>query len=304
MSDSTSTYINPLTDFGFKYIFGRHAEKKFTLSFLNALIGDDIPITDIEFIDKEKKGESKDDKALIYDLHCILKDGSKIIVEIQNRYQTHFDDRAIYYLAADLYAQSEKGDDWNYRLTPVYGVFLMNFEWRNVDEQHLREDVCLYNMQTKKVFSDKMRMTFLKIPMMHKDAEACETTLERWMYLLKNMEKMEALPQSFAKDPVFRDLNRVARYAALTDKDKKAYKESLKAYRDAYAIYETEQAIGEARGIQIGEARGIQIGESRGKAEERRKSIRMMLSFGLSARQIAEKYQMTEEEVMKIGESN
>ncbi|MDE6512347.1 MAG: Rpn family recombination-promoting nuclease/putative transposase [Muribaculaceae bacterium] len=221
MSGSISTYINPLTDFGFKYIFGRHAEKKFTLSFLNALIDCNVPITDIEFIDKEKKGESKDDRALIYDLHCKLKDDSKIIVEMQNRYQTHFDDR------------------------------------------------------------------------MDKDADECETTLERWMYLLKNME---AIPQSFTKDPIFRDLNKVARYAALTEKDKKAYKESLKAYRDAYAIYETEQAIGEARGIQIGEARG--------KAEERRNSIRMMLSFGVPANKIAEKYSMTEEEVMRIGESD
>lgn len=105
-------------------------------------------------------------------------------------------------------------------------------------------------------------------------------------------------------NPVFRDLNRVARYAALTEKDKKAYKESLKAYREAYAIYETEQAIGEARGIQIGEARGIQIGEARGKAAERRNSIRMMLSFGVPAHKIAEKYNMTEEEVMSIDESD
>ena len=142
---------------------------------------------------------------------------------------------------------------------------------------------------------DKMRMTYLKIPMMDKDADKCETTLERWMYLLKNMENMEAIPQSFTKDPIFRDLNKVARYAALTEKDKKAYKESLKAYRDAYAIYETEQAIGEARGIQIGEARG--------KAEERRNSIRMMLSFGISAQQIAENYEMPLEDVLKIAES-
>lgn len=101
---------------------------------------------------------------------------------MQNRYQTHFDDRAIYYLAADLYAQGEKGDSWDYNLTSVYGVFMMNFEWRGVDEQHLREDVCLFNMQTRKVFSDKMGMTFLKIPMMDKEADECENTLERWIF--------------------------------------------------------------------------------------------------------------------------
>ncbi|MDE5795446.1 MAG: Rpn family recombination-promoting nuclease/putative transposase [Muribaculaceae bacterium] len=264
MCESISTYINPLTDFGFKYIFGRYADKEFILSFLNAVIGGDTPITNVTFIDKEKKGESKDDRALIYDLHCELEDGRKIIVEMQNRYQTHFDDRAVFYLAADIYAQGEKGEGWDYKLTPVYGVFLMNFEWKGYKEQHLREDVCLYNMQTKQVFSDKMGMTFLKIPMLDKDADECKTTLERWLYLLKNMEKMETIPQTFMKEPVFRRLGKVARYAALNEKDKQAYKASLKAYRDSYAIAETERAEGRAEG----------------RAEEKKDIARKMLSEG------------------------
>ncbi|MDE6272836.1 MAG: Rpn family recombination-promoting nuclease/putative transposase, partial [Muribaculaceae bacterium] len=185
MRNSESIYINPLTDFGFKFLFGKHADKEFILSFLNSLINGPSPITDVTFIDKEKKGEAKDDRALIYDLHCELADKTKIIVEMQNRYQSYFDDRALYYLAADIYSQGEKGDSWNYKLTPVYGVFLMNFEWKDSKEQHLREDICLYNMQSQlrcrslspgnwediclynmqsqRIFSDKMRMTFLKI---------------------------------------------------------------------------------------------------------------------------------------------
>ncbi len=51
------------------------------------------------------------------------------------------------------------------------------------------------------------------------------------------------------KDPVFRRLGKVARYAALNDRDKEAYKASLKAYRDSYAIAETERAEGRAEGI-------------------------------------------------------
>ncbi|MDE6290794.1 MAG: Rpn family recombination-promoting nuclease/putative transposase [Muribaculaceae bacterium] len=253
MSTENSIYINPLTDFGFKYIFGRNADKEFTVSFLNALKIGPKPIKNITFVDKENKGESKDDRALIYDLHCELEDGRKIIVEMQNRYQVHFDDRALYYMAADLYAQGQKGD-WDYELTPVYGVFVMNFEWKDVKEQHLREDVCLYNMQTKKVFSDKMTMTFLKIPMLHKNAEECKTTLERWIYILKHMEKMEAIPQTFMQDPVFRKLDQVAQYGALNESDKIAYNQSLKAYRDAYAIYKTERNVGRAEGIAEGRA--------------------------------------------------
>ena len=95
MSEKNSTFINPLTDFGFKYIFGREADKDFTISFLNAVRIAPQPVVDVTFVDKENPGEAEDDRALIYDLHCVLEDKTKIIVEMQNRYQTHFDDRAL-----------------------------------------------------------------------------------------------------------------------------------------------------------------------------------------------------------------
>ena len=129
----------------------------------------------------------------------------------------------------------------------------------------------MWSSSTKSVFSDRMRMTFLKIPMMDKNADECETTLERWLYILKHMEKMEAIPQSFTKDPVFRNLNKVARYAALNEQDRIAYKKSLKAYRDAYAIAETERAEGRAEG----------------RAEEKRDIARKMLEKGMDAESVA-----------------
>ena len=177
---------------------------------------------------------------------------------MQNRYQTHFADRALYYLAADLYSQAEKGDKWNYKLTPVYGIFLMNFKWQEVEEQHIREDVCLYNMHTHKVFS----------------------------------EKMEAIPHTFMQDPVFRNLGKVAKYAALSEHDKHAYKASLKAYRDAYAIAETERSEGRAEGKAEGRAEG--------KAEERKSNFKAMVSFGITTEQIAKKFGLSEDEVLKI----
>lgn len=167
-----------------------------------------------------------------------------------------------------------------------------------MEEQHLREDVCLYNMQTGKIFSDRMRMTFLKIPMLNKDANECQTTLERWLYILKNMEKMEAIPQTFMKEPVFRSLERVARYAALSENDKKAYKASLKAYRDAYAADEASRNRGKAEGRAEGLAEGMEKGLALGIEKERVESFRNMISFGVSPSQIAKKYGITEEDVL------
>ena len=248
MSELTSVFINPLTDFGFKYLFGEEANKKFILSFLNSLLTDGKVITDVEFVDKERISDSKSGRVLIYDLHCKTSDGEKIIVEMQNRTQTYFDDRALFYLAGDIYHQGRKGKNWDYRLTPVYGVFLMNFEWKENMVQEIRDDVGLVNLRTLKLFSNKLRMTFLKIPMMNKSPEECKSTLDRWLYLFKNMENMNTMPKAFMNDPVFRELNDVAQVAALPVKKRKNYERSLKAYRDWYSIIETERAEGIVEG--------------------------------------------------------
>lgn len=288
MSHQNSVYINPLTDFGFKFLFGQEGNKEFLLSFLNAVMGESQEIIDAEFVDKEMINEEEDGRALIYDLHCKLADGTKIIVEMQNRYQTYFRDRALYYLSGDIYHQGIKGSSWDYRLTPVYGIFLMNFDWREGVDEHLREDVCLMNVRTHEVFSDKMSMTFLKIPMMVKNPEECRNTLDRWLYLLKNMEKMEAMPTVFLNDPVFRRLGKVARVGALDRKERREYEQSLKIYRDNYAILSTERREGFAEGVAQGRAEGEAI------------LIKRMMANGMTSNEIAGLTGYSSEEIEKI----
>lgn len=252
MAKSDSVYINPLTDFGFKFLFGQEENKEFLLSFLNAVFQGQREIVAVKFVDKERIGEYEDERALIYDVHCQTADGDRLIIEMQNRYQAMFRDRALYYLSADLYHQGRKGKDWDHSLIPVYGVFLMNFDWREGNDEPLREDVCLMNTRTHEVFSDRLGMTFLKIPMMVKDEEDCRDMFDKWLYLLKNMDKMEAMPKVFLNDPVFKRLGKVAQVAALKDDQRTAYDASLKAYRDAYAIARTERSEGFAESIDKG----------------------------------------------------
>ena len=289
MSKAASIYINPLTDFGFKFLFGQEGNKDLLLSFLNAVFQGKRIITDVEFVDKERISENKNDRALIYDVHCKTADGDKLIIEMQNRYQTHFRDRALFYLSGDLFLQGKKGDEWDYSLTPVCGIFLMNFDWREGNGEPMREDACLMNTRTHEIFTDKLWMTFIKVPMMDKDAEDCRDTLERWIYLLKNMDKMEAMPKVFMNDPVFRKLGKVARVAALSSAERSAYDASLKSYRDSYSIAKTERTEGFNEGMEKGIAEG--------REEERMESIRFMLSVGIAPEVIAAQYNMTVDDV-------
>jgi len=55
-------------------------------------------IEDLTFLDKEDRSENIHDKGIIYDLYCRTSTGEYIIVEMQNRWHSHFLDRTLYYV--------------------------------------------------------------------------------------------------------------------------------------------------------------------------------------------------------------
>lgn len=283
-----SIYINPLTDFGFKYLFGDEGNKDFLISFLNSLFPEEGPIVKVTYLNKEHIGDIKDSRALIYDIHCTTSTGKKFIVEMQNRYQTYFRDRALFYTSADIYKQGKKGKSWDYSLTPVYGVFLMNFDWREFATEPLREDICLMNIRTHKVFSDKLKMVFLKLPLLNKSPEECVHTLERWLYILKNLESMQTMPKTFAQDPIFNRLGQVARLGALSKSQRAAYDQSLKNYRDSYAIAATERAEGRAEG------------RTEGRAEGRTETARNLIAMGMADNFIEQATGLSKDEIATL----
>lgn len=86
---------------------------------------------------------------------------------------------------------------------------------------------------------------------------------------------MDTIPQTFMSDPVFRRLDNVAKYTALTERDKRTYKESLKVYRDNYAIAETERNEGRAECRAEGLAEGLAKGRAETLAEKARQAKEM-----------------------------
>ncbi len=50
----SARFINPHTDFGFKYLFGREETKGFLISLLNEILKGERQIKELEFMDKER----------------------------------------------------------------------------------------------------------------------------------------------------------------------------------------------------------------------------------------------------------
>ena len=50
-------FINPFTDYGFKFLFGREVEKELLIDFLKDLLSGEHVITDIQFLNNEQQPE-------------------------------------------------------------------------------------------------------------------------------------------------------------------------------------------------------------------------------------------------------
>ena len=284
-------FINPFTDMGFKKIFGQEITKDLLIDFLNDLLIGEREITDIQFLDKEQLGVTEEDRSLIYDVYCETVTGEKIIVEMQNKSQPFFKDRALYYLSNAIARQGEKGTTWKYEVKAVYGVFFMNFHLEQGVEA-MRRDIILANKETHKLFSDKMRFIFLELPSFKKEEEECDNDFERWIYVLKNMETLNRLPFK-AQKSVFKKLEQIVDIASMSKADRIKYDESIKKYRDTLAVMSGQWLEGKAEGLQEGETRGL----LKGKAEGIQEVAKNMKAMKMSDKQIAAATGLSEETI-------
>ena len=118
-------YINPLTDFGFKKLFGSEPNKALLIDLLNHIIPD-RHIVDLTYSTNEHTGRTAFDRKAIFDIYCKGEDGDRFIVEMQKAKQNYFKDRSIFY-ASFLIQEQGKKKDWNYRLDSIYSIGILDF---------------------------------------------------------------------------------------------------------------------------------------------------------------------------------
>ena len=264
------------------------------IDFLNDLLEGERHIRDITFLDKELQPEFMGDRGVIYDIYCTMDNGDHIIVEMQNRPQVNFKERALFYLSRAITRQGERGSDWRFDLKAVYGVFFMNFHQKEFAGK-LRSDILLEDRETHEPFSDKLRFIFIELPCFTKSEQECETDFERWIYVLKNMETLNRLPFK-ARKAVFEKLEQIVDIAALSKEDREKYDESIKVYRDHLATI----AYAEKRGIGIGEERGLKKGIEIGEKNTRIEIARELKKQGLSTNAIILATKLTAEEIAEL----
>ena len=239
-------YLSPLTDYGFKKVFG---DKDIMIAFLTDLLNPTSPIKDVIFLDKEMEADGEDIRSVIYDLRCKTQDGGEFIVEMQNNGQTHFSNRILFYLSHAISEQGEKGKSWNFDLRPVYGVFFLNFHLKGLKPQAIRT-IQLKVDETGEIFSEKLKAFTLELIDFKDKPEAYpKSQIEYWLYNLVNMESMtDALPFQ-AQQPIFSKMGGISELSHMDSEERRKYFKSLNKYRTNLSVmeYATEEGLEKGR---------------------------------------------------------
>ena len=273
-----SRYINFYTDFAFKKFFGTEANKEFLISFLNALLEleGEKEIVDLTYLNTEQLGFSNNERRAVYDVYCTTKEGERFIVEMQKAKQENFRDRALYYSSFAIQDQGQKGTKnnavyWDYKLSPVYVVGILDFVMDDSPEKvnHLITKVQLKD-DLNEVFNKNLNFIFIEMPKFRKEESELETFMDKWLYAIKNLGKLDDKPTALT-EAIFKRFFEVAEIAAFSQTERYDYEENLKNCNDWFSVMNTAKKDGleegEAIGLQKGEAIGLKKGRAEGRAE-------------------------------------
>lgn len=252
MKQSEERYISLLTDFGFKRIFGTDLNKDLLINFLNSLFNGEEVIKDVKYLNSENVGDVFTERKAIFDVYCENEQGEKLIVEMQNAYQTFFKDRSLFYSTFPIREQAPKGSDWNFCLKKVYVVALLNFKMSDeaFDTSDTIHTIALMDTKTNKIFNAKLIFKYVEVGRFDKTDEELTSLSDKWMFVLKNLSRLNNRPSSL-REKIFSRLFDAAAIARFTPTELREYEDSLKAYRDIKNSLDTAEAKGREEGINI-----------------------------------------------------
>ncbi|WP_424095550.1 Rpn family recombination-promoting nuclease/putative transposase [Moorena producens] len=228
-------YIHLLTDFGFKRVFGTEPNKALLIDFLNTLLPPHHQIQDVTIKNPEFLGNTLVDRRAIFDIYCQSTTGERFIVEMQKAKQNFFKDRSVYYSTLPIQEQAQQGD-WNYKLTAVYSISILDFIFNKQDSELLH--VVELKNQRCEVFYDKLKFIYVELPKFTKSVDQLETHFDKWLFLFRHLAQCNAPPEPLQED-VFAQLFEIAEIANFSSEEQALYQDSLKVYRDMYSVNQT-----------------------------------------------------------------
>ena len=290
-------YLSPYTDFGFMKLFGMEPNKELLVSLLNALFdrsAEQTPgepklvVKDLKYLPTKKLVAYWGCRPII-DVYCEGENGEKFIVEMQKASQDFFKDRSVFYSAFPIIEQGKVGTEWDFELSHVYTVGILNFVFPGdeYDKDCFHHEVKLMDTKDKHIFYDKLTYVYLEMPKFNKTEEELVSMYDKWLFVLKNLTRLMERPAAL-QERIFTRLFEQAEIARFTPDESRIYEESLKHYRDLHNV------------VNSAERRGLEQGRLEGHANADREHAIKMKAKGFALEDIADITGLTIEEIAAL----
>jgi len=274
MEGENKRYIDPMVDAAFKRIFGSEINKDLLIAFLNEIFQGRRYIIDLVYNKNEYPGEIAMEGGAIYDLTCTDQNGAQFLIEVQRGRQKYFKHKAIFYMSRLITSQAPKGrrKEWGYALSAVYLISILDHPINNGTAENYIHDVCLIDKNTKEIFYEELGYIIIDLCSFVKTEEELDGDLDRWLYLIKHLSKLDEMPETF-NNPIFERLLAVSEYSNLTQKEKIMYDRSMKYKWDNKNVLDFAVNEGMEKGLAQGMDKGVELGKVQGNLEGRSEAL-------------------------------
>lgn len=297
-------YIDPLSDRGFKIIFGNDRYKDNLIKLLNAL-HPNRNIINLHYLNTEQIPRYESEKKSVFDVMCEADDGSKFVVEMQKVSKEYFRERVLYYSTFVVQQQSRRGKDWQYELRPTVMVSILGYiqfspeESAGISEPGLHH-YSIRNDENGALMTDSLHFTFVEVPYAPKTISKDSTIVEKLLYLLQNLMTMKQRADIF-DEPFYRNFFEAAELGGMSQDDFNSYIREMREERDrrcelSFAKKEA-QRIGREEGREEGRKEGREEGREEGRKEGILAMAKKMKEQGISIDDIVKISGFTKEQV-------
>jgi predicted transposase/invertase (TIGR01784 family) len=228
--------IDPKVDFAFKLMLGNPRHPAVTIHFLNAVLNPAVPVVEVEILNPFQIQDRSTDKLSVLDVLARDAAGRLFNVEMQTTLPPGLPRRLTYYNCRNYVAQLKAGEGYG-QLRPAINICVLDkILFPQIPAYHL--SFRLRCDQTELVFCDDLQFHTLELPKFHATEHNIGKLppLERWMFLLRNAERME--PQELANllvDDAYQEAIGVLKMISHSPDEQLAYEARLQFMRDEEA---------------------------------------------------------------------
>jgi len=285
-------------DFIFKRVFAAEHGKSRLISLIETFLGEFLQakITDVVLLPNEQINKTRKQRAAVFDLHCMDNNGNRFIVEMQLAKRDYFIGKLLVYISQTITGLAKKGKAYKFDLPIVYSLSFLNYELEPEDKHgDITQHIGLSNLKHAKKRYPHIHIALVMLTRFKKTLEQCKTTRDLWLYLFRNLHKLDKIPPEF-NNKLFRPVFEIAEICNFNEVELRDYEANMKYLDDYNATIEYAKKEAKREGME----KGVVIGKKEGFIDGILQTAKNMLNEGLKPRTVARYTKLPLEQIMAL----